>query len=223
MSGQTYGFGTSDKERQILQTLGGPSPDAKYQTTIAIVRDTLLFGGGATIQANNELYTTANKSYLYKTAGFPSNSQAFSIDAINVMPYLKFAVTGATDDAAARNKLLMFLQLSFLTLYIENNEVFKLPLNMLTPYFGINEPGAATANAWTKIDRRNADQGFKLPSPVIINAGQTFQFSIVTSGTWVTDTVQAGNYLDLPDSGLANNKGYALFVDLITRNVRQRY
>lgn len=223
MSASAYGFGNTEKERQILQTLGGPSPEDRYQTTIAIVRDTLMWGAGATIQANNELYTTANKSFLYKTPGFPSNSQAFSIDAINIAPFIKFAVTSGTDDSAARNKLLMFLQLSFLTLYIENNEVFKLPLNILTPYFGINEPGALTSNAWTKVDRRNADQGFKLPSQVIINAGQTFQFSLVTSGTWVTDAVQAGNYLDLPDSGLANNKGYALFVDLITRNVRQRY
>ena len=215
---QAYGFQNNEKDRLILQSLGGPKPSDNFQTTVEIVKDTLLWEGGATIEANNELFTSANKKVQYKTPGFPSNSQAFAIDAINILPYLKFP-----GDVLSVNTLTSFLMTSSLKLTIENNEVFDLPLNIVTNFFAVNQPGAAAADKWLTMDRRNMDYGFKLPGSIIINAGQTFNFSIITTGTFVLGADSATANFPLPGSGLADNRGYALQVQLLTRKIRLRY
>lgn len=213
------GIGSRDE----LVALGMPSINDKYMITPKTVRDTILLNGGATVPSSNTLFTTGTKDAAYKTANFPNNSQAFSISAINIKPYVLFQTTDSTDEPSAINTYLSFLESSFFSIVIEGTEIINEPLSVLCPWFVINSPSATDeAAAWNRTDRRNGDLGYKLPEPIIIGAGRTTDFKLSVNGSFTTEAVGTTNYLKLANSGLSSDKGYAIFCDLVTKQIRAR-
>jgi hypothetical protein len=209
--------------REQLMALGAPRENQDFMITPKTVRDTLLVNGATALESNNLLFSTAPKNPAYKTNEFPNNSQAFSILGINIKPDILFATTDATDEPSAINTYLSFLETSFFSLKIEGTDIINEPLSVLCPWFVVNSPSATDeAAAWNRTERRNGDQGYWLPEPIIIGAGTTFEIKLTVNGTYTTEAVGTTNYLTLPNSGLTNSKGYAIFFDLITKQIRER-
>lgn len=212
-----------DLTREQLQALGAPSTQDKFVVVPKTLRDTLFVNGGSAFESNNQLFTTATKNQAYKSNEFPNNSQAFSIYGLNIKPYVLFSTTDGTDEASARQTYASFLETSYVNLQIEGSEILNEPLSNLVPWYNVVEASATDeAAAWTKVERRNMDQGYKLPEPIIIGAGTTFKFTFVVNGTYTTEAVGATNYMTWPNSGLSSSKGYATIFDLKTLQIRER-
>ena len=212
-----------DQQRLQLQAVGAPKMDDNYVVVPKTVRDTIFVDGGASFEPSNQLFTSASKNDAYKTPGFPSNSQAFSIQGINIKPYVLFSTTDSTDEASARQTYASFLENAYVRLQVEGSEILNEPLSNLVPWYSVVEASATDeAAAWTKVERRNADQGYKLPEPIVLGAGTTFQFQFNVNGTFTTEAVGTTNFMTWPNSGLTSSKGYGVIFDLKTLQIRER-
>jgi len=209
--------------RAVLNNYGSNTGDKKFFQSEKTIRDTLFYNGGATIPANNALFTgTADKPEYWRTPNFPNFSQANNIFGIQVLPMVLFQTTDSTDEPSAIAKLWSFLNTSFLQLTVEGSLYINEPLAKFVPQHMINSPSATDeAAAWMSAQRRTIDTTYRLIDTIEIGAGTTFNWNLLTTGTFVTEAVGATNYLDLPGSGLTNSKGYAIVVNLSSINTRE--
>lgn len=212
-----------DLTRNELAALGQKQPNDKLFKMEKTIKDTLFFGSAATIPATNELFTgTASKPAYWRTPNFPNNSQGNIIFAIQILPYVLFSTTDSTDEPTAVNELATFCETTYLKLMVEGSEYINEPISKFVPQHMINSPSPTDeAAAWISAERRTIDSAYQLIDRIAIGAGTTFDWSLNTTGTYVTETVGATNYLKLPGSGLTNEKGYAIVVKLSSINLRE--
>jgi hypothetical protein len=202
-----------------LANVGKPNAGQNLEKLFRVVRDTDLIELGGTL-VDKVLFTNEHKDEKYKTPGFPSQSQAFKIIGVRITPLILFALGASDVDGPAQaQRMAAFLELSKFSLRLEGNDVFDEYLTNFTNFDMKPALPAAGDTAYTTT-RDKFNNFFKLPVPVIIAPGASFRFDFkpvefTTEGTGTQDML-------LPNSGLSNSKGYAIFFDLITTNVKER-
>lgn len=202
-----------------LSNVGKPQETDKWEALYKTVRDTVLVNTGGTF-SDEVLFTSSYKNSKYKTPGFPSQSQAFKIIGVCIKPLVLFDLGNADANGEAQaQRMAAFLEFSKFSLKLEGNDVFDEYLSTFTNFDMIPALPIASAKAYLK-PREKFNNFFKLPKSVIIPAGSTYQFDF--KPLKYTTQATGANDMTLPDSGLTNEKGYAVLFDLITTNVKER-
>lgn len=202
-----------------LSQVGMPRDGQNLEKLFRVLRDTDLIPLGGTL-SDKTLFTTAHKDEKYKTPGFPSNSQAFKIYGIRITPHILFDLGAADVNGPAQaQRMAAFLELSKFSMRLEGNDVFDEALVNFVNFDMIPNVPSAGDTPFLKT-RSKFNNYFKLPVPVIIRPGVTFRFDFrpvefTTEATGAQDMI-------LPNSGLENDKGYAIYFDLLTDNVKER-
>lgn len=203
-----------------LSQVGQPRPGQEFERLSKIVRDTYLVNVSTELTPQRLFSNTSGKDAKYRTANFPSNSQAYQILGMRITPHILFALTKTESQTA---KLATFAELSRLSFTMEGNIVFDEYISQFLNFDLIPSAPVAADKSYLKL-REKFTNFYKFPTPITVAANTTFDVEFKPVAGLTTAAASTSNVADmyLPDSGLTGGLGYAIYFDFITANVKKR-